>query len=67
MREVPEHLRPDSCYICGGAKHPETDHAFWSNTDAEKEFREAYPRRGRYSYNEADTPEAAYVAEHRPY
>lgn len=70
------HLAPDRCYVCGGteAEHEPrianggmTSHSFWSNADAAAEFgAEEHRTRVRYA-NGVSTPEAAYVAEHRPY
>lgn len=63
---VPAHLEPDSCHICGGKKHPpagESGHTFWSNAEAEKHFAEEDRRMSPVNYS----PEAAYVAQHRPY
>lgn len=68
---TPAHLRPENCFVCGGAEHEDTTdtggHRFWSNAAAEAEAREADRRTtARYSNGET-TPEGAYVAEHRPY
>lgn len=56
----PAHQHPDACYVCGHKSHPETTHRFWSNADAAVEF--AALDAGRHW-----SPEAAYVAQHRPY
>lgn len=60
------HLAPDRCYVCGGVRHSDGtgsgDHKFWPNADAAAHFaREDRKQRATFS------PEAAYVAEHRPY
>lgn len=63
---TPAHLAPQNCFICGGA-HADTDHKFWSNDTALTEARE-HDRRTVHRYPGGETsPEAAYVAEHRPY
>ena len=40
--EVPQHMRPESCYVCGGTEHadgtPRGGHKFWSNADARAEY-----------------------------
>lgn len=57
-----------SCFVCGGPQHPDqpitptSGHRYWSSADALAEAR-ADDRRMRL----ARTPEAAYVAEYRPY
>ena len=62
MPQPPAHLSPSRCYVCGGEKHPTQPggHRFWSNRDAAAEF--AALAAGRHW-----SPEAAYVATHRPY
>lgn len=69
MATTPAHLAPENCYICGGAPHDDTanaGHTFWSNTDAAKHF--ARDRQTTHVYPGGETsPEAAYVAQHRPY
>lgn len=59
MTNTPAHLAPEACYVCGGAAHQPTTHNYTSNADAEAWF--AYQPPTDYS------PEAAYVAEYRPY
>lgn len=69
MPETPAHLKPDACYVCGHGQHGQSpgQHPYWSNADAAAEFAaEDAKRTVRYA-NGAATPEAAYVAEHRPY
>lgn len=68
---TPPHLRTDHCFVCGQSKHVDGTsrggHRFWSNADAQSEAR-ATDRRTTVSYSSgATTPEAAYVAQHRPY
>ncbi len=64
---TPAHLAPQNCFICGGAAHADTDHNFWSNAAALAKARE-HDRRTEHRYPGGETtPEAAYVAEHRPY
>lgn len=62
MANTPNHLAPESCFVCGYRKGQHTDadgHAFWSNADAAKDFA-AQPQ--------ADfDAEARYVEEYRPY
>lgn len=72
-RSTPEHLLPDHCYVCGCQNHGDTftrtgeGHNFCSNADAERHFKDEAPHQSvRYSSG-ATTPEAAYVAEYRPY
>lgn len=61
------HPAPQNCFICGGAAHADTDHTFWSNDAALAEARER-DRLTVHRYAGGETsPEAAYVAEHRPY
>lgn len=65
------HLAPHLCYICGGGPHADTTasggHRFWSNAEARAEFRRP-DRQKSVGYPAGETtPEAAYVAEHRPY
>ena len=65
------HLAEDRCFVCGDTEHSDQTaqggHRFWSNADAAAEARDADRRtRVRYSTGET-TPEAAYVAQHRPY
>lgn len=56
---VPAHLLPTACYVCGGQPHPTTPlHAYWSNAQAAVDLAEPQT---------AYSPEAAYVAQHRPY
>lgn len=60
------HLAPDHCYVCGHEAHSDTTptggHRFWPNAAAAVEFvTEGRKQRTTYS------PEAAYVAQHRPY
>lgn len=60
---TPAHLLPSACYVCGHAEHEDTTlHRYWSNAAALAEARE-HDAKVRL----ARTPEAAYVAEHRPY
>lgn len=62
MAEIPAHLRPDACYVCGYTEDQHTHttpHNFWSNADAAGEFA-AQPQ------GNSDA-EARYVAEYRPY
>jgi hypothetical protein len=69
MNDLPAHLRPESCYVCGGTEHPpvEGGHAYWSNADAAAYFRaEDRGRSVRYS-DGTTSPEANYVNQHRPY
>ena len=71
MSAPASHLTPENCYVCGGEDHADTTasggHKFWSNAEAQAEFREQ-DRRTKVRYSSgATTPEAAYVAEHRPY
>lgn len=63
---VPTHKLPSSCHVCGtptreGADRPACSHNF-TNAEAFAAANE-HDRRVRL----ARTPEAAYVAEHRPY
>lgn len=66
MTHTPTHLLPNSCYVCGGQPH--ADHAatgghnYWSNADARAYFRAEDAR-----LQPAETPEARYVRQHRPY
>lgn len=59
VSDTPRHLRPGNCYVCGSEPHADRDHKFWSNADAARDFRSE----SRVDYS----PEAAYVAEYRPY
>lgn len=67
LRDVAE---GDRCFICGGPPHDKVDgegHEFWSNADAQTQAQTA-DRRTRVTYPGGQaTPEAAYVAQHRPY
>jgi uncharacterized Zn finger protein (UPF0148 family) len=63
---LPVHQRPSSCYVCGTPAaettgRPSCAHD-WTNAEALAEARE-HDRQVRL----ARTPEAAYVAQHRPY
>jgi len=62
-RPLPRHLLPENCYICGGSseEHASTVHKFWSNDEAERYFY-LLDHQNRSTHS----PEAAYVAEHRP-
>lgn len=67
------HQAPDACFVCGGTDHGATftetgkGHNFWSNADAKAEFAAADAQTTvRYS-DGTTTPEANYVAQHRPY
>ena len=68
MTTTPTHLLPDSCYVCGGRPHadqpitPTSGHNYWPNADAA-----AYFRREDARHQPAETPEARYVRQHRPY
>lgn len=60
---VPQHLEDHRCFMCGGEEHPDRTggdgHKFISNREALAWFnKQPVPD---YS------PEAAYVAEYRPY
>lgn len=60
---TPEHLSPAACYVCGGRagfSHRDEDHTYTSIAQAEA----AATAADRHTTN---APEAAYVAEHRPY
>lgn len=65
------HLAPGHCYVCGGPEHDDTTpmggHRFWSNKDAEAEFRDQDRLTIPVYSNGTTTPEANYVAQHRPY
>lgn len=66
IADTPAHLLPDACFVCGGRPeaHRESGsapHRYWSNADALAEA-EAYDAR-----MVVRSPEAAYVAEYRPY
>lgn len=65
MPETPAHLKPEACYVCGHGEHPDGTanggHRFWSNTAAEAANADLFDQPTVHS------PEAAYVAEHRPY
>lgn len=59
---TPAHHRPEACFVCGGTKHAPTRlHTYWSNAQAEADFRAARQRSVRYSTGET-TPEGQYVA-----
>lgn len=63
---TPRHLRPTSCYVCGGEQHTDGDpakggHSFWSNADAHAYFT------AEDAKHVTRSKEAAYVAEYRPY
>lgn len=49
-KPTPTHLLPDSCYVCGGAAHPQPTpgkgHDYWSNADAAAEFKADAARLG---------------------
>lgn len=63
---TPAHLAPQNCFVCGGAAHADTDHTFLSNAAALTEARE-HDRLTVHRYSGGETsPEAVYVAEHRP-
>lgn len=60
---TPQHLLPESCYVCGKGKHDDNDdHNYWSNADAARYFRSEW-----MAADLTYSPEAAYVEEHRPY
>lgn len=72
MTNTPMHLLPTSCYICGareGESHEKAGHNYWSNEDASAAARQHDLRTvsGVMYASGVTTPEAAYVAEHRPY
>lgn len=51
----------EPCYVCGGGPHKTGFHTYWPMSEAHAEFAKDAKNPGNYS------PEAAYVAEHRPY
>lgn len=60
----------DSCFVCGGGQHPDATadggHRFFSIAEAQREANEL-DRRTSVTYADGQTtPEAAYIAEHRP-
>ena len=62
------HRAPGRCFICGGKPHDAgAGHAFWSNAEAQTQAQEV-DRRSRVTYPSGQaTPEADYIARHRPY
>ncbi|MEN4397472.1 hypothetical protein [Mycolicibacterium conceptionense] len=63
---TPAHLAPQNCFVRGGAAHADTDHTFLFNAAALTEAREDN-QRTVHRYPDGETsPEAVYVAEHRP-
>lgn len=44
------YLDPEACYICGYGEHAQTEHKYWSNSDAEAEFMSADSRIGDAKY-----------------
>jgi hypothetical protein len=71
MATTPPHLAGHRCYVCGGEPHADTTasggHQFWSNAAAVSEFRERDLHSSAVYPGGVTMPEAAYVAEHRPY
>jgi len=66
---TPQHLTPENCYICGWPPHADTDpagHTFCSNAAAAEHFTKEPPVTHMYPGGQT-SPEAAYVAQHRPY
>lgn len=63
-KTTPAHLTPNACFVCGEQSHADTTksggHKFWANHEANAHFCEP-DGQGAYS------PEATYVATHRPY
>jgi hypothetical protein len=59
---------PDACYVCNHGPHATGAHEYVSNAAAEAHFaaEDAKMQAPVYSSG-ARTPEAAYVAQHRPY
>lgn len=43
-------LDPDACYICGYGEHAQTEHKYWSNSDAAAEYMSADSRIGAAKY-----------------
>lgn len=69
MATTPEHLAPENCYICGWPPHADTapdGHNFWSNAAATEHFAQEPQITPVYPGGHT-SPEAAYVAQHRPY
>lgn len=65
VADLPVHQRPTSCHVCGraprdGEDRPACSHD-WTNAEA---FADADAHDARMVVR---SPEAAYVAEHRPY
>lgn len=67
-RSTPQHLAPERCFLCGGEEHEPTDeHKFWSNAAAMAEARSRDTATTHVFPSGATSPEAEYVAQHRPY
>lgn len=62
--DVPTHLRPDACYVCGHGAHPDGEggHWYWPNKEAVPALAAEAAR-----HDQPGVTEAAYVATHRPY
>lgn len=69
-KQIPVHLLPTSCHICGSAEpHPPTpSHRFWSNAEAEAYFAAEDARLVSVRYPDGTTDPAAHcVNTYRPY